>query len=125
MTDESTTPSQFSSGERTVALAGILLLLVWLIFEVIAADYFVSTVGVILAITAIVVPRLNPEDVEKVHRVNVVMKVVGYGIALNGVTEIIDDIRFDAYDEFTAVIGAFAAYAAYAMAFFGARSIKT
>ena len=117
--------TDFTSGEGLVAMAGIVLLLVWLIFEIIASEYFISNLGVMLAITAALVPRLDQSDVEKVHRRAVIMKVVGYALVLNGVIEIVDDVRFDAYDSVMAVIGALAAYAAYAMAFFGARSIKT
>ena len=51
-------------------------------------------------------------------------EVLGYGIAVLGVFEALDDIRFDGYDNAGSVIGALVAYAGYAMAFFGARSIE-
>lgn len=117
--------NEFTSGEGLVAMAGILLLGVWLVFEVIIADYFVATLGVVLALAVVILPRINRESVESVHRLAVIMKVLGFALFLTGVTEVIDDIRFDAYDSLAGVLGALGAYAAYAMAFLGAKSIET
>jgi hypothetical protein len=38
-------PSDFTSGEGLVALGGIVILAVWIIFEVIAKDYVVATLA--------------------------------------------------------------------------------
>ena len=116
--------SDFTGNEGMVAMAGLLLLAVWLIFEVIIGEYFIPTVGILLALAVALLPRIRRETVEKVHRLNVLMKIAGYALAFVGLIEIIDDLRFEAYDDFISVLGALGAYAAYAMAFLGARSIK-
>lgn len=118
------TMADFSGGEGMVALAGILLLVNWLIFELIATEYFIPYTILLMAVAAAVLPRVRRESVEKVHPLNVIMKVLGYGIVVIGVFELIDDIRFDGYEDFVSILGALFAYVAYAMAFFGARSIK-
>lgn len=116
--------SDFSSGEGMVALAGIILLANFVIFELIMAEYFISYPLLLLAVGAAVLPRLRRESVEVFHPLGQIMKVVGYSIVILGVFEILDDIRFDGYDEAAAIIGALVAYAGYAVAFLGARSIK-
>ncbi len=114
----------FTSGEGLVAIAGVVLLANFVIFELIFGTYFITPALLLLAVAAALLPRLARESVEKVHRLDVIMMVLGYGIAVLGVFEILDDIRFDRYDNAGSVIGALAAYAAYAMAFLGARSIE-
>ncbi len=114
----------FSSGEGLVAFAGIVLLANYVIFEVIFGEYFISYVLLLLAVAAALLPRLRRESVEAVLPLGTLMKVIGYGITILGVFEIVDDVRFDGYDDFGSIIAALAAYAGYAMAFLGARSIK-
>lgn len=117
--------TDFTSGEGLVALAGMVILAVWIIFEAIAKDYSVTTLAIVLALLAVVLPRMNREDVEKVQRLPILMKVIGYGLLVVGIVEVIDDISYGVYNSVFGVIGALLAYAAYAMAFMGARSIKT
>lgn len=117
--------SDFSSGEGMVAMAGLILLANFLIFELIMAEYFISYPLLLLAVGAAILPRLRRESVEAFHPLGHIMKVIGYSIVILGVFEILDDIRFDGYDEAAAIIGALVAYAGYAVAFLGARSIKT
>lgn len=119
------TGSDFSSGEGMVALAGIILLVNFVIFELIMAEYFISYALLLLAVGAALLPRLRRESVEAYHPLGQVMKVIGYSIVILGVFEVLDDIRFDGYDEAAAIIGALVAYAGYAVAFLGARSIET
>ncbi len=117
--------NMFSSGEGMVAFGGILVLLVWLIFEVFTDDYSVATLAVVLAIVAAVLPRVNRESVEKIASLPVMMKVTGYLLAITGLTEIIFDIEAGVFDGFLTVLAALVAYAGYAVAFLGARSIET
>jgi hypothetical protein len=119
------TGSDFTSGEGMVALAGIILLINFVIFELIMAEYFISYPLLLLAVAAAVLPRLRRESVEAFHPLGQIMKVIGYAIVILGVFEILDDIRFDGYDEAAAIFGALVAYAGYAVAFLGARSIKS
>ncbi len=117
--------TDFTSGEGLVALAGIVILAVWIIFDVIVQDYGVTTLAIVLALLAAVLPRMKREDVEKIQRLPILMKVIGYGLVAVGIVEVINDISHGFYDNALGVIGALVAYAAYAMAFMGARSIKT
>ncbi len=48
--EESPEEADFTSGEGLVALAGIIILAVWIIFEVIAKDYSVTTLAIVLAL---------------------------------------------------------------------------
>lgn len=117
--------SPFSSGEGMVALGGAIVVLVWLVFELALRDYFISTTVLVLALIAVILPRMNRDFIEKLAPLGTLMKIVGYLLALAGLLEILDDLRFDGFDDgFTDVIGALGSYAGYAIAFLGARSIE-
>jgi hypothetical protein len=120
--DETT---DFTSGEGLVALGGIVILAVWIIFDVILDEFSLGTLAIVLAILAAVLPRMKREDVEKVQRLPILMKVIGYGLAVVGIIQVVSDIEATRFDSLFAVVGLLATYAAYAMAFMGARSIKT
>ncbi len=115
----------FSSGEGMVALAGMILLGVWLIFDVFLDDFGLASIELLLAVTAVAVPRMNRESVEKVNTVPMIMKVTGYAIAIVGAFFIIEAIEEGFYDSALTIIAALVSYAAYAVAFLGARSIKS
>ncbi len=117
--------SDFSSGEGMVAFAGIILIGVWLIFEVITRQYSMTTLAIVLGAAAAIIPRMNPESVAKIMTVPAVMKALGYALALVGIIEVITDIRIGIYDTPMAVLGALIAYGAYGLAFMGARQIET
>lgn len=116
--------SDFSSGEGMVALAGLIVLAVWLLFEVFLDDYSISQVGILLAVAAVLLPRLNRDSVERVLPLGLLMKIIGYTMVLNGVIEIIADIEVGIYNSGSTVVAALISYAAYALAFMGARSIE-
>lgn len=116
--------ADFSTGEGMVTFAGFIILAVWLVFEVITDDYGLSYPAVVLAATAVILPRVNREKVETFHPLGSLMKVVGYGIALVGVFEIISDLETGVYSEFMTVLAALLAYAGFVVSFMGARSIK-
>jgi hypothetical protein len=117
--------SPFSSGEGMVALGGAIVALVWLVFELALRDYFISTVVLVLALIAVILPRMNRDFVEKIAPLGTLMKMVGYLLALAGLLEILDDLRFSGFDDgFTDIVGALGSYAGYAIAFLGARSIE-
>lgn len=116
---------EFTSGEGLVAFAGLVLVATWLVFTILATEYFVYWTGLIMAVAAAVTPRVNRMTVEQIAPVSVIMKVLGYGIAVTGVFALLEDIRFEVYDEIWAVIAALLVYAASVMAFIGARQIKT
>lgn len=115
----------FTSGEGLVAFAGIVLVLDWLIFGVIANDYWVGWLALVPGVAAAMLPRMKRENVERFHPLPLLMKLSGYLIALIGIFSVIEDIRFagNVFDEVLGVIGALVAYAAFVMAFIGARQI--
>jgi hypothetical protein len=117
----------FTSGEGLVAFAGILLVADWLLFGLLANDYRVAWLALVPAIGAALLPRLDRPSVDAFHPLPNLMKVLGYVIAIIGALTIIEDIRFSGgvFDEFFGVVGALVAYAAFVMAFLGARQIKT
>lgn len=115
----------FTSGEGLVSFAGMVLLAVWLIFDIVVNAYGVDNLVPVLAAVAVLAPRLDRSTVERVLPLPIVMKLTGWALVLVGIVEIIIDVRFNAYQDFAGVIGALAAYAGYAMAFVGARQIQT
>ena len=115
----------FSSGEGMVALAGMILLGVWVIFDVFLDDFGLASIELLLAVVAVAVPRMNRESVEKVNTVPVIMKVTGYAIAIVGAFFIVEAIEEGFYSNALTIIAALVSYAAYAVAFLGARSINT
>lgn len=115
----------FTSGEGLVALAGIIIVAVWLVFGILTTEYFVYHVLLLLGIVAAVAPRLDRAKVERFHPLPDIMKIVGYGIAIMGVVAFAEDARFGVYDEVWAVFGAVITYIAAMAAFIGARQIET
>lgn len=117
----------FTSGEGLVAFAGMVLVAVWLIFGVLANTYWVAWLAVVPAIAVVLLPRLDRASVERYHSLPLLMKALGYLIAVVGILTVIEDIRFasSALDEIFEIVGALAAYAGYVMAFMGARQIET
>ena len=116
--------ADFTSGEGLVALGGMVLLAVWLLFDVILDDYGLGILTVLLAAVVVIVPRLNPESVARVHQVPVIMKVVGYALGFIGVFDVIGAIEEGFFEDALTVIAALISYAAFAVAFIGARQIK-
>lgn len=114
----------FTSGEGLVAFAGMVVIAVWVIFSILVAEYFVLFLALMLAIAAVLIPRLDRAKVERVHPLPVIMKTLGYGLALHGAMVLVEDIRFEQLDEVLAVIGGLIYYASAVMAFIGARQIE-
>lgn len=115
---------QSASGTTMVQLASYGIWAVFIVFEVIAEEYFVGSVGLLIAAAVIGLPRIAPSAVEAIAPIPTFTKVSGYLLAFAGVIELLIDIRAEVYDEFSAILGAVLAYAAYALAFVGARSIE-
>lgn len=55
----------------------------------------------------------------------VILKALGYVIAVTGLFDALNAIRFDGLNEGMEILGGLIAYAGYVLAFLGARSIKT
>lgn len=116
----------FTSGEGLVAFAGMVVVAAWIIFGVLANTYWVAWLALVPAIAAVLLPRLDRANVERIHPLPLLMKVLGYAIALVGLLTIIEDVRFagSQLDEIFEIIGALVTYAGFVMAFFGARQIE-
>lgn len=119
--------STFSTPTGMVALGGVILVATYVIFGLLLNDYWVGWIAMTLAISAILLLRAEGSFVEKLAPVAVLAKTVGYLLAIVGLLVLVEDLRFfdNNLDEFPDVIGALASYAGYAIAFLGARSIKT
>lgn len=119
--------SQFSTGEGMVAVAGWLLIAEYVIFGLLMNQFWVSWLMLIPAIAVVVLPRLREPFTNKIAPLPTVIKVLGYMIALIGVLWLIEDIRFasSAYDDIWDILGSLVLYGAAALAFLGARAIKT
>ena len=126
--ETSTSPmsmGDFTSAQGMVALGGLILIVVWLIFDVIIEEYGVPRVALLLAATAAILPRLNRDSFEKVHPLPILMKMIGYGLALLGVFVIVEEVVGGVLGrDAGTIIGALLAYAGYVVAFMGARSIE-
>lgn len=114
----------FTSGEGLVAFAGMLLLVLWLIFDVILDDYGQGFVTLLLAVIVVVVPRIDPVTVEKFHPVALIMKIAGYGFGLFLLFEIFFILDNGFPDGALPIIAALLTLAAFAMGFVGARQIE-
>jgi hypothetical protein len=118
----------FSTPVGMVAAGAIVLLVVEVIFGLILEDYFVSRDYLLLTLPIVVVLVFMGRDATagKLAPVPVVMKALGYLMAITGAVILIYDLRYpqDTLDEFPDVIGAILAYVGYLLAFLGARSIK-
>lgn len=116
---------EFTSGEGLISFAGIVLLAVWFIFDLIVDSYGMDNLIPVVATVALLLPRLDRGQVDRIHPLPVLMKLVGWTLVLLGVVDFLIDVRFGFYDTIGGIIGALAAYAGYVMAFMGARQIKT
>jgi hypothetical protein len=114
-----------TSAENLITLGALLVLASWILFEVIARDYFVTTVAVVLAGAIVALPRFDVEAIKAVAPVSAFLTAGAYALALTGVVELVDDIRYESFDGASATIGALVAYAGYVMAFVGARSTES
>lgn len=117
----------FTAPQGMVALGALILIGVEIIFGVILEDYFLpDTVGLVLPTLAALIFFGRTATAEKFGGVPVVMKVLGYSMALFGVWVLIYDLRYpdDTLNEFPDLLGALLAYGGFALSYLGARSIK-
>ena len=115
----------FSSGEGMVTLGGAIILAIWIIFEFFLEEYGIPVTTLVLAAIAVVLPRIDRDLVEKLADLPVLMKILGYVLAIAGVFQVITDLRFGQFNEFVEILAAIGAYIGFAVAFLGARSIET
>lgn len=119
----SSVSEQSKTGEGRVALAGMAVIAVWVVFDVIIQSYGFDNMLAVLGVIAVVVPRLDEATYRPVPR-KLVMKTVGYLIVVFGVIELIFDLRNSILEDSGAAAGAMFGYVAFGLAFWGARAIK-
>ncbi len=118
----SNNPLAGQSGENLISLGALLVLGSFVIFELIAEDYFLTTVAVGLALFILALPRIDVDAITAIAPTGAFLKVAAYFLASIGVIEIIDDIQASLFDAGgSTIFGALVAYAGYALAFYGAR----
>ena len=118
-------PIAEQSGDTLVMWGAMAVLAVWVVFEVIAEEYFVSTLATALAIFLVVIPRIDADAIKNLGRPAAVAKLGGYLLAITGVVELVGDIRNNIFDRgAAAIIAALIVYAAFALTFLGARKIE-
>lgn len=112
------------SGEQLVGYGAWIIIGVFVVFELIAAEYFVTDVALAVAALLVVVPRLAPDAVASIASPAVFNKVFGFSLALIGVVEILEDVRFNIFEDgIQTVLGAIVAYVGYALAGLGAQKL--
>ena len=115
----------FSTGEGLISLGGMILLGVWLIFDVITDDYGLTTLAVVLAAGAVLLPRLRRETVEAYHSIGLTMKALGWALAVTGAVEIIADLEGGIFSsDATTIIAGILGWLGFAVVFQGARTAK-
>ena len=121
----STNPLAEQSGDTLVMWGALAVLASWVIFEVIAEEYFVSTLSTALAIFLVVIPRIDGDAIKRLAHPASIAKFFGYLLVAAGIVELVADIRNNIFDAGAAtIIGALVAYAGYALTFLGARKIE-
>lgn len=113
----------FSTGEGLISLGGMILLGVWLIFDVITDDYGLSILAVVLAAAAVIIPRIRREAVEAYHSMGMTMRALGWAIAVTGAVEIIADLEGGIFSsDATTIIAGILGWLGFAVVFQGART---
>lgn len=123
-TPATTTPSlRGMSGEMMVMVSGILILGVYVIFGLIADEWYPSFLSVVAATFAIFLPRVATGSVGSGISSATLQKVTGYVIAVAGLWDFVFTLRFG-WGVVVDVFGWLLLAAAAVLAFLGARAIQ-
>ncbi len=115
----------FSSPMGMVALAGLILIGVEVIFGIILEQYYVEWVMLALGLAAVLV-FYGKGAYDGIAPAPDLLKLTGMLIAALGVFALIYDLRYagSRLDDFPEIVGALLTYGAAVLAFLGARAIK-
>jgi hypothetical protein len=120
-TPATTTPSLGGmSGETMVMVSGILILGVYVIFGLIANEWYPSFVSVVAATFAVILPRVT--SVGSGISGSTLLKITGYVIAVAGLWDFVFTLRFG-WSGFFDVVGWLLLAGSAVLAFVGARAI--
>jgi hypothetical protein len=111
-------------GETLVMIAGIIVVGVFVIFGLIANEWYPPFESVVVGSFAILLPLIGAEPIGSGISSKTLVKLAGFWLAIAGLWDFIGDIRFG-WDGAAEVIGSLVLAGAAGLAFFGARSIKT
>ena len=108
------------SGETMVMVSGILVLGVYVIFGLIANEWYPSFISVVAATFAVILPRVT--SVGSGISAPTLLKITGYVIAVAGLWDFVFTLRFG-WGGFVDVVGWLLLAASAILAFIGARAI--
>jgi hypothetical protein len=108
------------SGETMVMVSGILVLGVYVIFGLIANEWYPSFISVVAATFAVILPRVT--SVGSGISGSTLLKITGYVIAVAGLWDFVFTLRFG-WGGFVDVVGWLLLAASAVLAFIGARAI--
>jgi hypothetical protein len=113
--------------ERLVAVGAALIVVVWLIFELILAEYFFSGVTLLLAVVTLFAVWAHKQDPEASWPVpySWALRVLGYSVGFMGLVELLFDLRNGILDNFVDILGGLTLYAGAFLMFYGARALKS
>lgn len=111
------------SGQTMVMIAGILVVAVFLIFGLIADEWYPPFGSIVVGSFAILIPLTKVESVGSGLSAATLLIVIGYWLAVAGAWDFIGDITFG-WDGPEEVIASLILAAAAVVAFLGARAIK-
>ncbi len=121
-TGGATTPSLGGvSGEMLVMVSGILILGVYVIFGLIADQWYPSFLSVVAATFAVILPRVN--SVGSGISGSTLLKITGYVIAVSGLWDFVFNLRFG-WGGFVDVVAWLLLGVASVLAFIGARAMS-
>lgn len=97
---------------------------VYFLFELITGEYFQSWITLVVAAAILLLPRVNRSASGKNASSPVLLKALGYVVAMTGLLVALNELRFGQLDEAVEIVGALVAYAGYVLSLLGARGIK-
>ena len=83
--------SGFGSPTGMVTLGGAILIVTYVIFGLMFNDYWVSWLAMLLAISSFLLVRGNKAFIEKLAPVPVLVKIVGYLLAIIGLLALVEE----------------------------------
>ena len=108
-------------GETLVMIAGLLIVGVFVVFGIIADEWYPPFESVVAATFAAIIPLARVESVGSLSPATL-MTVIGYWLAIAGAWDFIGDIRFG-WGGAVDVVASLILVASAVLAFMGARSI--